>query len=820
MEQYHRSLLATIESNIKRHPDKIAYVMGDERITYAQMNQMAESIASYVVGNLDQAALEADRPVRIGICLPRDAHFVPCVLAAVKLGCSYVPIDVATPELRKEFICQDSMIDVLITRDNLDEMLNTPQTVALPDLHKPYSEAYMIYTSGTTGKPKGVSIPYSALYSFMQTVTMPDNFNISEKSVILEFASINFDVSVLEMFSMLYYGATLVIAQDVERHDAKRLHDLIVRERITYCFLPPTLMLLFPDYNFPDMDTLSAGGEAVPHSLTLRVGSNHSFRFVNGYGPTECCVIMTTHEIKDENDWQNIGKPNPGVVCYVADEQGRLVKPGEKGELLVGGRQLTNGYWNRPERNEAAFFDNPYEKEHNGIDVARLYHSGDLVMLNEDGSFNYIGRMDSQVKLNGFRIELGEVTTRIEMHNRTARALVRVEEINNNNVLVAYVCTKDKRDYLTDIKEYVAKFLPEYMVPTFWKHVEEFSLNLNGKIDKSQLSNAAAELTTNTTPLTADEDMLMREVASVLGLQEVNVEADLIEGFGLTSLQLMNIVADLTTVGFYIQATDITRYRSIRNILQNTNSPDHYWYNDDDTTTKPVIICLAGFTGFSYMYTQMMDRLTDRFSIYVVEAYHLIIGPERYATTDELMDMYIERIKPVIDNHVVAAFTGVCYGGEQALYLAHRLYHDKQRKPAVVCLDGEVDRDITPEKNPVTYFPFFSEELNRHRTEQDDLLQRTTPDFVYQGKVVSFISSEFVDCYSYLDPNPSEYKVDCMKAALASAPARWKRRYPDCEVIMYPTNHDSFWRSEPSLTMTADCFNRIYLESVKISEMA
>ena len=170
---------------------------------------------------------------------------------------------------------------------------------------------------------------------------------------------------------------------------------------------------------------------------------------------------------------------------------------------------------------------------------------------------------------------------------------------------------------------------------------------------------------------------------------------------------------------------------------------------------------------------------------------------------------YIERIQPIIDKHLIAAFTGVCFGGEQALYLAHKLYHDKPYKPAVVCLDGEVDRDITPEKNPVTYFPFFSEELNKHRTEQDDILLRTTPDFLYQGKVVSFISSEFVDCYSYLDPNPSEYKIDCMKEFLASAPARWKHRYPNCEVIMYPTNHDLFWRSEPSLTMTADCFNRI-----------
>lgn len=808
MEKYHNLLVQTINSNIVSLADKTAYTIGSEQTSYAQMDDMARRIASGLVAAMKPDVMTGDKPVRIGICLPRSAHFVPCILAAVKLGCSYVPIDIETPELRKQFIKADAGLDYLITNDNLPQLLSADPLEQLPDYGKPLSEAYLIYTSGTTGNPKGVSQPYRTLYSYMLTVTLPDNFNISQQSVILQFASINFDVSVLEIFASLFYGATLVIAQEEDRHDAIRLHDLIIRSHITYCFLPPSLMAVFPDFIFPDMDTLSAGGEAIPHSLTQKIAGRQPYRFVNGYGPTES-IVTTTHVIQDEDDWQNIGKPVPGVVCYVADDSGRLVKPGEKGELLIGGMQLANGYWNRPELNEKMFFANPYEQEHDGIDVSRLYHSGDLVTLNDDGSFNYIGRMDSQVKLNGFRIELGEVTMRIEKHNRVARAFVRLEEINGNHVMVAYVCTKDKRDYLTDIKEYVAKYLHSYMMPTFWNYVEEFTLNLNGKIDKSKLCNDATALTVNTTPLSAEEDILMREVASVLGLKEVNVEADLIDGFGLTSLQTMSIAADLNTVGIYLKTQDITRYKSIRNILKHSSSPDHYWYNDDDTTTKPVIICLAGFTGFSYMYTEMMDRLTDRFSIYVVEAYHLIIGPDKMVTTDQLMDLYTERIMPVVEHHQIVAFTGVCYGGEHALYLAHRLYHDKAYKPAVVCLDGEVDRDITPEKNPVTYFPFFSEALNIHRTEQDDLLLRTLPDFYYEGPVVSFVSSEFVDCYSYLDPNPSEYKVDCMKAALATAPQRWKHRYPDCEVIMYPTNHDMFWRSEPSLTMMADCFNRL-----------
>ena len=383
---------------------------------------------------------------------------------------------------------------------------------------------------------------------------------------------------------------------------------------------------------------------------------------------------------------------------------------------------------------------------------------------------------------------------------------------------MAYVCTKDKRPELSDVKDYVARFLPDYMVPTFWNYVEEFTLNLNGKIDKSKLSNDLLRtLTVNDTPLTAQEEMLMNEVASILGLKAVNVECDLIDDLGLSSIQTMTMIADLNTVGVYINTQDVTRYRSIRQILKNSNSPDHYWFNDDDDTQKPVIVCIAGFTGFSYMYTQIMEQLKDDFSIYVLESYHLIIGNDRMATADELADLYMERLKPIADKHEIAFITGICYGGEQALYLAHKMFGDKPRKPAVVCLDGEVDRDMTPEKNPVVYFPFFSEAVNKHRTQQDDYQVLTLPDFHYQGKVVSFVCSEFVDCYSYLDPNPTEYKVECMKEFLRTSPARWKARYPDCEVIMYPTNHDLFWRTEPSLTMTADCFRRVYKEQTNFS---
>ena len=170
MEKYHELLNARITENIVRYADKVAYTIGSEEVTYAQMNAMAESIASGIVKSLKPEAVKSDKPVRIGICLPRHMHFVPCILAAVKLGCSYVPIDVATPEMRKQFISEDAQLDILITTDNLQQLLQTEPLDNLPSYDKPMSEAYLIYTSGTTGNPKGVSQPYRTLYSYMLTV--------------------------------------------------------------------------------------------------------------------------------------------------------------------------------------------------------------------------------------------------------------------------------------------------------------------------------------------------------------------------------------------------------------------------------------------------------------------------------------------------------------------------------------------------------------------------------------------------------------------------------------------------------------------------
>jgi len=808
MDVYFEKLTRRLDSIIEAKKDKVAYIMGAEKVTYAQMDEMARHIESGIARIVAGKPAPDDVPVRIGISLARDEHFVPCILAAIKLGCSYVPIDVENPKERREFISKDAGLSVLISYNNIGELLAAPVMDELPVLSRGVSEAYMIYTSGTTGQPKGVSQSYRTLYSYMQTVCLPDNFNISDKSVVLQFASISFDVSVLEIFASLFYGGTLVIAQAEEKHNPLLVHKLMKEKGITYTFMPPSLLAVFPDYDFPAMDTLSAGGEAIPHSLTSKIAGKYPYRFVNGYGPTES-IVTTTHEIEGPDDWQNIGKPVPGVVCYVADTQGKLVAPGEQGELLIGGMQLTNGYWNRPDLNAKMFFDNPYEKEHDGIDVSRLYHSGDLVTLNADGSFNYIGRMDSQIKLHGYRIELGEICTQIEKQDGVLRAFVRVEEIGTEKYIVAYVRMADGIDSLNDVKHKIAKLLPDYMIPTFWNQVDDFKLNINGKIDKSTLVNKAVDpVITNDTPITPHEELLMQATARLLGLPSVNVNADLMLDVGVTSLHIMQLTVEMGITGFHLTVNDFYTRRTIRAIMASDKHPNAFWFgNGANEPEKPVIIVVSGFTSFDFIFGEWAQRVSHKFAIYAIESYHTVMEDE-LTDMNGLMDVYESYVKDVVKTRNVVCITGFCAGGEQALVLAMRLYNNSEHKPHVVVLDGELDRDMDIQWGirAAYYFPFYSQERNERRANLDFKLLETMPEETYNGRVTAIIAGIYTEesAVSLSEKSPEVRQKE--KDEFFTNEQRWKNRYPDCEVIYHQANHNTFLTTPESKDYIVDYF--------------
>ena len=805
METYHSLLFEKIKTNILYAPEKVAYRIGGHDTTFAEMDRMASSIATAIVAALPADALEWERPVRVGIHLPRNTHFISCIWACVKLGCSYVPIDMETPQKRLDFIVKDSEIDFLIESANLPNLIETDAMSDLPCFHKEVSEAYMIYTSGTTGTPKGVSQTYRTIYNYMQRAVQPDDFHVTSDSRVLQFASINFDVSVMEIFVSLYAGCTAIIVQVEEKHDVQKLYQLLKREKVTFCYLPPSLLAMFPDYHLPSMETLSAGGEAIPHNLIAKIAGNYPFRFVNGYGPTES-FYATTYVIEDEKNWRCIGKPVPGVVGHVVDDHMKPVQPGKTGELLLGGAQLCNGYWNRPELNEQLFVPNPFAETKEAAPV--LYHSGDMVRLNPDGSYDYLGRFDSQVKLHGYRIELDEITILIESHPRVRRAFTRIEELGNERQLVTYVCTEDGNPDMEDIREYIQQYLPAYMTPKLWNHVKSFPLTINGKIDKDLLVNKAWNLgLSNDRQLSHNEEILMNEVARILGVKSVNIDLDLIDEIGLSSLQVMRIPQDLDSCGFTVTIDDIYRNRTIRAICENHLYRISFWYNDpEENPERPVIIFVCGHPHFGYC-EELCKQFADQYSIFVIESFHSIMCFD-IITTPVLTEIYGLMVKPIVEKYHVAAYVGYCMGGEQALVVAHNLHNNSEHKPYVVVVDGEVRRDKNPDNYIALKWPTFTDAQNEARRLLDVTLNGTFPDEkIYNGPVVSFLSSYF-DEQQTMTPEEQkeipEEKMRLYRERFEQAPELWRKDYPQADIIMLEGSHYTCMHDPACLQVVSD----------------
>ena len=787
--------------------DKIACWAGNDALTWAQLEDWSDRIAAHLWQCIQaEGNVSETDTVRIGVNMQRSLLLLPTIYAILKLGCSYVPLDADVPEDRRAYINNDANIRHTIT--DAEAFAVVSKAADDTDSRSTYGhftqkEAYVIYTSGTTGRPKGVPITYRALTAMLDICADKDTMAIHHESIILLFVSINFDASIIDIFSTLYYGATLVVAQDNDRRSVMNIISLINSRHVTHALITPSFLNIMDDYTFTDLETLATGGESMPRSLAERVIGNYPYRFVNAYGPTENTVISSVRDMRSLDDLNNIGRPLRGVVAYVVDEQGNRVAKGEPGELILGGELLSEGYLNLPDVTAKAFFPNPFDDTR--TIAPTLYHTGDIVREQPDGSFIFIGRRDNQVKIRGFRIELSEIVSCINQCKGVSQSYVKVEDICNAKQLVAYVVLDEAVTSVADIKHELIAKMPHYMIPAFWNILTEFPVTQNGKVDAKRLQNRSLDnIITNDGQLTSLETRMVTVIANILGLPSVNVNLDLIHELGITSIQTMNIIHDLEKAAIHINAADILNHGTIHEIAANMKVELTYWYNDGPETTKPVIIVLAGFNDFGYMYTKWADKLTDMFSLFVVESYHHFLADQWDVTCEGLNKIYEGLVADVVSNHHIAAIAGICIGGEHSLILANSLYGASTYKPLVVVMDGEIDRVTDPEKIAYIEFPFLSKEENRHRNHVDNALVASFPQFKYAGPLVSFVCDTFIDYWTVLDPDMTETKDYWMKYAFDTNADRWRRHYPEADVIMLPTHHCDFWLTEPSLSIMAD----------------
>jgi amino acid adenylation domain-containing protein len=511
------------EAQAARTPDTVALVHGDSQLTYRQLDTRANQLAHH----LRSLGVHPGTPV--GLCVERSSDMVVATLAILKSGGAYVPLDPSYPHERLSFMLEDTAVPVLIAHSHLAQKLpahqarvvlvdSLAQTLSgLPEqkldlqLH-PQQLAYVMYTSGSTGRPKGVCVPHQAV---VRLVLGSHFASLGPSEVFLQLAPISFDASTFELWGSLLHGARLVLYP----HSSLSLDELgqcLRQHRVSTLWLTSAL---FDQVQSSQPDALAlvpqllAGGDVLPLArVQQRLAQRLSL--INGYGPTENTTFSTCHTLRSPlGSCLPIGRPISNSVAYVLDAHLHPVPVGVPGELYVGGDGLAWGYLHRPELTAERFLPHPFSSSPG----ARLYRTGDKVRWLPDGSLEFLGRLDQQVKVRGFRIELGEIESVLGSHPSLREVVVLArQDAPGDKRLVAYVVPSTPTPpSATELSAFLKRSLPDYMVPSAFVALESLPLSPNGKVDRKALPPPGASQLSTDTPYVAPRNDVEQQLAAI-----------------------------------------------------------------------------------------------------------------------------------------------------------------------------------------------------------------------------------------------------------------------------------------------------------------
>ncbi|MFD5178397.1 amino acid adenylation domain-containing protein [Nocardia sp. NPDC058379] len=546
VDQPATTLVALFEAAAAATPDAPALASDDIELSYAALHARANRLAHWLIG---QGIGTEDI---VGLRLGTSVEFIVAVLAVLKAGGAYLPIDPAYPDDRIEYLVEDARPRLLLGAVELAAAETT--AAALPataptDADRlrpllPANLAYVIYTSGSTGKPKGVPVPHAAIAEHIVCFTA--DWSMSAEDRLMQSSSVSFDASLVDIAITLTVGAQLIVPKPNAFRDIRYVADLITRRQVTVLHMVPSMLstfLLLPEVSeWQSLRQVPVGGEALPGEVADRFANTLDAELRNHYGPTEAVVCSTHMPVAGPQGTGvvPIGIPNRNVYTYVLDEALHLVPDGVVGELYLGGDQLARGYLDRPALSAQRFVADPFTPG------ARLYRSGDLVRRNSFGELEFVGRADEQVKVRGFRIELGEVEAAIAAHPAVAHCVVIVtDDPAVGAMLAAYVVPADASIDLEQVHAFASTGLPEYMVPSAFAVIPEIPLTVNGKLDKRALPTATpAVVRAHRAPATATERKMCALFGTLFGLDEVSAEDSFFE-LGGHSLLAARLVAQV-----------------------------------------------------------------------------------------------------------------------------------------------------------------------------------------------------------------------------------------------------------------------------------
>ena len=593
------------EGQAARTPDAAAVVFAGGQLTYAELNERAEGLAHHL------ADMGVSPEVVVGIMTERSPEMVIALLGVLKAGGAYVPLDPAYPRERLAFMLEDSRAQVLLTQERLLGQLPEYEGLIVgldaggrpvtglragKSLRRAWAEnlAYVIYTSGSTGRPKGVMVSHGAIAN--RLLWMQGRFPLGGTDAVLQKTTLSFDASVWELFSPLLAGARLELARAGGERDAAYLAAAVAERGVTVLQLVPSMLRAWVEEEgaarCAGLRRLFCGGEALGAELAGRFGRLLGAELVNLYGPTETSIDATFWPCRrdDEVDGAEgergdaggvtapIGRPISNVEVHVLDGLMRQVPVGVAGELYVGGAGLARGYLNRPGLTAEKFVPDPFK----GKPGARLYRTGDVGRRLADGSLEYLGRADAQVKVRGYRIELGEVEVALKSHAGVGECVVTArEEAGGHKRLVAYVVPTGGPALTTDLsgptadglRAFLEAKLPGYMVPSAFVMLAALPLAPNGKLDRRALPapepGHAASPESYQAPRTLTEKLLAEVWAEVLGVERVGVN-DNFFALGGDSIRSIQVRALARKRGLKFSLPQLFRHQSILELAPET----------------------------------------------------------------------------------------------------------------------------------------------------------------------------------------------------------------------------------------------------------
>ncbi|GAA0890329.1 hypothetical protein GCM10009122_00060 [Fulvivirga kasyanovii] len=554
------TVISLFESRATIFADKVALWYGSESMTYAEFDELTTKISSYLIKQYNVQSGQL-----VGVMMEREKYLVPCIFAILKTGAAYVPIDPNFPEDRKRFIMEDAGLQVLLTRseywsifdDSLPEVLDmntainnileTENVIDFPTISN-NDLAYVMYTSGSTGRPKGVIIEHHSLSNIIQWLQR--EYVLDSNDVLLLKTPIVFDVSAWELFWWPLAGASLSILEPEFEKDPERMIGIIDAHQVTVINFVPSMLNIFLSSlsdrmavdKIKSLRYVIASGEALKpehkESFKDQVHNAVNTQLINIYGPTETNgVTFHNCDFNIDNTAIPIGRPIDNSQLFILDEYMRPVPIGVYGQLYIAGTCLGRGYLNKPELTHSKFVNHPF-REHD-----KCYQTGDVARFLESGEIEFLGRMDSQVKVRGFRIELSEIEHCLAKHESVQEAAVVCIEKNSEMFLVAYYVSDNVLDPL-DLKAMLSHSLPYYMIPSYYQHLESIPLTSNGKRNTKYLSDLNIELEHKYSPPTDQVEKDLVEIwSTVLNIEkdQVGINTDVFD-MGGSSLTLMLLV--------------------------------------------------------------------------------------------------------------------------------------------------------------------------------------------------------------------------------------------------------------------------------------